>query len=197
MQCTNGRTYCAFGVGCFEYVALNDNFYIGREYFYIGYLDERQLRWLEKDLASVRPGSTVVVCLHIPSTCEEADRKQFSYDNASLTMANHRALYELLKPFRAHIVSGHTHTTCNQPIAPGLYEHVTPALSGAWWQGSLSPDVHPSGSGISYAHGHRTASYHPTLAHPAHFQFTLPSTHETPQFTASASPRSSSTSPAR
>ena len=63
---TYGPTYYSFDVGRIHYVALNDNFYIGREYFYIGYLDERQLRWLEKDLASVRPGSTVVVCLHIP-----------------------------------------------------------------------------------------------------------------------------------
>ena len=179
---TYGPTYYSFDVGRIHYVALNDNFYIGREYFYIGYLDERQLRWLEKDLASVRPGSTVVVCLHIPSTCEEADRKQFSYDNASLTMANHRALYELLKPFRAHIVSGHTHTTCNQPIAPGLYEHVTPALSGAWWQGSLCTDGTPAGYGIYEVDGDRIEWYYKSTGHPADYQIKLYDGRECPQF---------------
>lgn len=71
-------------------MVLDDNFFIGRDYFYIGYLEERQMRWLEKDLARVQPGSTVVVCLHIPSTCEEQDRKQFRYDRAGSTMTNHR-----------------------------------------------------------------------------------------------------------
>lgn len=77
-----GPVYYSFDVGRIHYVVLDDNFFIGRDYFYIGYLEERQMRWLEKDLARVQPGSTVVVCLHIPSTCEEQDRKQFRYDRA-------------------------------------------------------------------------------------------------------------------
>lgn len=148
-----GPVYYSFDVGRIHYVVLDDNFFIGRDYFYIGYLEERQMRWLEKDLARVQPGSTVVVCLHIPSTCEEQDRKQFRYDRAGSTMTNHRGLYEILKPYRAHIISGHTHTTFNQPIAPGLYEHVTPALSGAWWQGPLCTDGTPAGYGVYEVNG--------------------------------------------
>ena len=60
-------------------------------------------------------------------------------------MTNHRGLYELLKPFDAHIVSGHTHTTYNSPIREGLYEHVVPSLGGAWWQGTLCTDGTPRG----------------------------------------------------
>ena len=132
-----GPAYYSYDIGRVHYVMLDDNFYIGRDYFYIGYLEERQLRWLEEDLSHVAPGSTVFVAMHIPSTCEEKDRKQFRYEGAGHTMTNHRGLYELLKPFDAHILSGHTHTTYNSPIREGLYEHVIPSLGGAWWQGTL------------------------------------------------------------
>ena len=97
-------------------------------------------------------------------------------------MATHRALYELLKPFRAHIVSGHTHTTCNQPIAPGLYEHVTPALSGAWWQGSLCTDGTPAGYGIYEVDGDRIEWYYKSTGHPADYQIKLYDGRECPQF---------------
>ncbi len=142
---TYGPAYYSYDIGRVHFVMLDDNFYIGRDYFYIGYLDERQLRWLEEDLSHVAPGTTVFVAMHIPSTCEEKDRKQFRYEGAGHTMTNHRGLYELLKPFDAHIVSGHTHTTYNSPIREGLYEHVVPSLGGAWWQGTLCTDGTPRG----------------------------------------------------
>ena len=63
-------------------------------------------------------------------------------------MTNHRGLYELLKPFDAHILSGHTHTTYNSPIREGLYEHVIPSLGGAWWQGTLCTDGTPRGYAV-------------------------------------------------
>ena len=163
-------------------MVLDDNFFIGRDYFYIGYLEERQMRWLEKDLARVQPGSTVVVCLHIPSTCEEQDRKQFRYDRAGSTMTNHRGLYEILKPYRAHIISGHTHTTFNQSIAPGLYEHVTPALSGAWWQGPLCTDGTPAGYGVYEVNGDRIDWYYKSTGYPADYQMKIYSGREYPQF---------------
>ena len=62
-----GPTYYSFDRGRVHYVVLDDNFYIARSYLYVGYLEERQLRWLEQDLATVPAGRTVVVCLHIPT----------------------------------------------------------------------------------------------------------------------------------
>ena len=177
-----GPVYYSFDVGRIHYVVLDDNFFIGRDYFYIGYLEERQMRWLEKDLARVQPGSTVVVCLHIPSTCEEQDRKQFRYDRAGSTMTNHRGLYEILKPYRAHIISGHTNTTFNQSIAPGLYEHVTPALSGAWWQGPLCTDGTPAGYGVYEVNGDRIDWYYKSTGYPADYQMKIYSGREYPQF---------------
>lgn len=85
---TFGPTYFSFNVGDAHYVILNDNFYIGRDYFYIGYIDERQMRLLERDLEYVPEDKLVIVCMHIPSTCESSDRERFTYDNISLIATN-------------------------------------------------------------------------------------------------------------
>ena len=148
-----GPSYYSFNAGDIHYVVLNDNFYIGRDYFYIGYLDGQQLEWLKKDLSYVKEGTTVVVALHIPTTEGEQDRKQFSYARAGNSVSNHKALYNILKPFNAHIISGHTHTMANHIIAPNLYEHNIAALSGAWWQGELCTDGTPRGYAIFTAEG--------------------------------------------
>lgn len=142
---TYGPAYYSFNVGKIHYIMLNDNFFIGRDYFYIGYIDEAQLKWMEDDLSHISPGSTVFVSLHIPTTLSEQDRKQFSYNNIATCLTNKKALYDILKPYNAHILSGHIHTSANQRIADNLYEHNLPALSGAWWCGPLCTDGTPNG----------------------------------------------------
>ncbi len=140
-----GPAYYSFNVGKVHYVMLNDNFFIGRDYFYIGYLPERQLSWLEEDLSHVPAGSTVVVAMHIPTTLSSEDRKRFDYNDIEPCLANKQALYDILKPFNAQIVSGHIHTSCNQVIGKRLFEHNVAALSGAWWCGPICTDGTPAG----------------------------------------------------
>ena len=140
-----GPSYYSFNVGDVHYVVLNDNFFIGRDYFYIGYLEEKQLRWLENDLSHIKEGSTVIVSMHIPSTLSEKDRERFRYDDISTTLCNKKALYEILKPYRAYILSGHMHTLTNQEVSDSLYEHNLAALSGAWWCGDICLDGTPAG----------------------------------------------------
>lgn len=177
-----GPVYYSFDMGRIHYVVLDDTFFIGRDYFYIGYLEERQMRWLEQDLSHIEAGSTVVVCMHIPSTCDEADRKQFRYQGAGSTLINHRGLYDILKPFRAHILSGHTHTAFNQPLAENLYEQVVPALSGAWWQGALCTDGTPSGYAVYEADGSELSWYYKSTGCPADYQMELYCGAEYPEF---------------
>lgn len=86
------------------------------------------------------------------------------------------------KLYRAHIISGHTHTTFNQSIAPGLYEHVTPALSGAWWQGPLCTDGTPAGYGVYEVNGDRIDWYYKSTGYPADYQMKIYSGREYPQF---------------
>ncbi len=179
---TFGPVCYSFNVGKVHYVILNDNFYIGRDYFYIGYLDERQLAWLERDLSYVEEGSTVIVAMHIPSTCEEKDRKQFDYRNIAGVMTNAHHLHHMLAPYNAHILSGHTHTTYNQQITDRLYEHVIPALSGAWWQGPLCTDGTPRGYGVFEVDGDRVSWYYKSTDYPADHQMVLYAGEQYPQF---------------
>ena len=179
---TFGPTYYSFNVGKVHYVILNDNFYIGRDYFYIGYLDERQLAWLERDLSYVEEGSTVIVTLHIPTTCEESDRKQFQYRNIANVMTNAHHLHRMLAPYQAHIISGHTHTTYNQIITDRLYEHVMPALSGAWWQGPLCTDGTPRGYGVFEVDGDKVSWYYKSTDYTPDYQMVLYAGEKYPQF---------------
>ena len=140
-----GPAWYSFNVGKVHYVVLNDNFFIGRDWYYIGYLDKRQLEWLANDLAYVPKGSTVIVSLHIPTTLSESDRKAFGYNDISEIMANKQGLYQLLQPYQSLILSGHMHTGNNQLIADNLMEHNVTGLCGAWWCGEVCIDGAPAG----------------------------------------------------
>jgi len=168
-----GPSYYSFNVGNIHYVVLNDCFYVGREYYYIGYLEEKQLSWLERDLAYVPKGSTVVVALHIPTTIGKKDRDKFSYEKAGTTMANHKGLYKILEPYNTHIISGHMHTNHNEVISANLFEHVTAAMSGAWWQGELCTDGTPKGYGVYIANGDSLSWYYKSSGKPKEHQMRL------------------------
>ena len=170
---TFGPVCYSFNVGKAHYVVLNDNFYIGRDYFYIGYLDERQFAWLEQDLKYMDKDAVLFIILHIPTTCEESDRKQFSYNNIANVMTNAPQLHRMLEPYNAHILSGHTHTTYNQIITDKLYEHVIPALSGAWWQGTLCTDGTPRGYGVFEVDGTAVKWYYKSTGEDADHQMVV------------------------
>ncbi len=166
-----GPTYYSFNKGKVHYVVLDDVFYIGRDYFYIGYLPERQLAWLEKDLSFVPAGSTVVVTFHIPSALDEKDLKTFNYDNIAGSITNKKALYDLLKPYHAHLISGHLHYSRNMLISPTIYEHILSSVCGAWWMGNLAEDGTPQGYGVFEVNGDSISWYFKSLGKDASYQF--------------------------
>ncbi len=145
-----GPTYYSFNVGKTHYVVLDDNFYVGRDYFYIGYLDERQLSWLEKDLATVPTDHKLVLCMHIPTTQGKEDRDRFMYDIIGDNLCNKPALYKMISGFDALILSGHMHTNTNFIIGggkgkDGLMEHNLGGFCGCWWCGTVCVDGCPPG----------------------------------------------------
>ena len=168
-----GPSHYSYNVGKVHYVVLNDNFFIGRDWYYIGYLEERQLAWLERDLTCVAPGSTVVVAIHIPTAFRGKDGQPFDYAKAAKTLANYKALHRLLEPYRAHIVSGHLHTTTNCEIGERLYEHNVAALSGAWWQGAICTDGTPAGYAVFEIDGDRVSWYYKSVGLPREVQMKL------------------------
>ena len=140
-----GPSHYSFNVGKIHYVVLKNVFYYGYSYRYIGYIDEKQLSWLEKDLQNLKPGSTVILSMHIPTIYGES-QKPYSFDyQMSNEVLNRKALFRILKQFNAHILAGHSHTQWNAVIEPNLMEHVHAAACGAWWQGEVATDGSPKG----------------------------------------------------
>lgn len=140
-----GPAWYSFNVGKVHYVVLDDNFFIGRDWYYIGYVDGRQLEWMKNDLAHVAEGSTVILSLHIPTTLSEQDRKSFDYKMISELVSNKKALYDMLAPYNALILSGHMHTGSNQVVSDRLMEQNIASFGGAWYCGPVCIDGAPMG----------------------------------------------------
>ncbi len=137
-----GPTYYSFDRGAVHYVVLDDVFWHGAGY--LGYLDARQLAWLEADLAHVEPGRPVIVCLHIPVLGSGHLREGRDRPELGVSVANRQALYRLLEPFEAHILTGHTHEN-DHGFESGVHEHVAGTVCGAWWSGPICFDGAPNG----------------------------------------------------
>lgn len=167
-----GPSYYSFNKGKAHYVVLNDVFYLSRDYFYAGYISERQLAWLEKDLSNLEPNSLVFVAMHIPTRLE-VGKVPFEYSNANVAgrVSNAEFLHALLKPYRAHILSGHTHYNRNLEHSDRLFEHITAAVCGTWWQGDVCLDGTPQGYGVYEVDGDRVTWYFKSAGFPKEYQF--------------------------
>jgi len=152
-----GPTYYSFNRGKVHYVVLDDVRYLGREREYDGFITENQLEWLKKDLAFVPKDHLVIVCLHIP---------------VHNGVSNRDELYEILKPYKAHIMSGHTHTNLNL-IKKGVYEHVHGTVCGAWWTGPICGDGTPPGYGVYEVNGTDLTWYYKPVGNEQNFQSTI------------------------
>ncbi|SFQ80947.1 calcineurin-like phosphoesterase C-terminal domain-containing protein [Hymenobacter arizonensis] len=167
-----GPTYYSFNRGEVHYVVLDNVFFIGPPKKYIGYLTEKQLQWLEQDLSFVKPGSTVVVALHIPVDSGEKRRNKLKDEPPGGVVSNRAELYRLLKPFTAHIMSGHTHV-CEKIFNENTIEHTHGAVCGAWWTGPICTDGSPSGYGVYEVNGGELKWYYKSVGHDRRHQFRL------------------------
>lgn len=140
-----GPTYYSFDVGAVHYVVLQDVLYHGTGY--VGYVDERQLQWLEADLALVEAGRPVVVFAHIPFESRRWTRTGGTGPAPGTSVNNRAAIYALLQRFDTHIVSGHTHEH-EHVFQGGVHEHVIGTVCGAWWSGPICHDGTPSGYAV-------------------------------------------------
>ena len=174
---TFGPDYYSFNRGKIHYVVLDDVFYVGRSYWYIGYLPERQLAWLQQDLSSVAPGSTVIVMLHIPTSTRETQAQE----NMQHTMQNRQHLHQMLQPYNAHIFSGHMHYNDNIVVNENLFEHVHAAVCGVFWQGPECSDGTPQGYGVYEINGSNVSWYYKSVGHSGDFQFRAYSVGENPE----------------
>ena len=140
-----GPPYYSFNRGAVHYVVLDDVFWRGTDYF--GYLTQDQLTWLAADLGRVEPGTPVVVSAHIPVLGSRHRRTGQESPGAGIAVTNRAALYELLEPFDAHILTGHTHEN-EHVFEGGTHEHVSATVCGAWWSGPICGDGAPAGYSV-------------------------------------------------
>ena len=164
---TFGPNYYSFNRGKVHYIVLDNIFYSGNKSVILTYLHERQLRWLERDLASVAPGSLVIVMLHVPTSYNE-DLRQ---DGIRNVLQNRTHLHEILKPYNVHIFSGHTHYNENFVIRDNLYEHVHGAVCGLFWQTPYCSDGAPLGYGVYEVDSDYLTWYYKGVGLPKNFQF--------------------------
>lgn len=166
-----GPTYYSFNRGDIHYVVLDDVFFIGNAKKYIGYITEPQMAWLEKDLALVKPGTTVVVSLHIP-TNTGASRRYKKEEDFGGTVSNRKQLYKLLAPYKVHIMSGHTHFNDNWEEG-NMMEHNHGTVCGAWWTGPICGDGTPMGYGVYEVNGSEVKWYYKSTGMPKENQLRI------------------------
>jgi hypothetical protein len=148
-----GPEYYSFDRGAVHYVVLDDVYWPGSDGFgretddYLGHLDAQQLRWLEQDLSLVEEGRPVVVFTHIPPLSTAYERRGEPSPSVRGMIGNRQALYRLLDPFDAHIVTGHVHENEHR-YAAGPHEHVVGTTCGAWWTGPVCYDGTPRGYAV-------------------------------------------------
>ena len=169
---TFGPTYYSFNKGNAHYIIVDNTFFIGRDYFYMGYLDEKTFSWLEQDLAFVPEGSLVFLIMHIPSRKKEKQEAfLYNYDHMGDQMINADALHRMLKPYNAHLITGHTHYNHNVVFSEHLMEHNTAAVCGTWWKSDICLDGTPRGYGVYTVNGNDVEWYYKSSGYPKEFQF--------------------------
>lgn len=166
-----GPTYYSFNKGKTHYIVLNDNFFLGRDYFYMGYIDEKTFCWLEQDLAYVDKSSPVFIVMHIPSRLQEKELPfEYNYSAIADQMVNARAFHEILKPFNVHILSGHMHYNSNLVYSSNLMEHITGAVCGTWWRADIGLDGTPRGYGVYEVDGTDVKWYYKSAGYTKDYQ---------------------------
>lgn len=166
-----GPSYYSFNRGKVHYVVLDDVFWMGR--YYAGYLDKKQLDWLKKDLSLVPKGSTVIVSMHIPCYSRPARHQQWNKEEINKVLGNRQELFKILKPYNAHIMSGHEHYNENYIFSDSLYEHCHAPLSTLFWCAPWAMDGTPGGYAVYEIEGDNINWYYKSVGRDKDYQFEL------------------------
>lgn len=177
-----GPSNYTFNRGNVHYIALDNCFYFGRDYFYMGYIDEKTFRWLEQDLANVPADKSIVVFMHIPLR-EDPEQKSFSYNGKRIgeETVNAAHLIEMLKPWNVHFITGHEHWNKNVEHSDRLYEHNTAAACGLWWQTPVCEDGTPRGYGVYKVNGNDFDWYYKSTGYDPSYQMRVYPVGATPE----------------
>lgn len=142
-----GPLYYSFNKGKIHYLML-DNINVTSAGAYDTNISASALAWIDKDLAMVPEGTTVIVCVHQPITISKA------------TADTNKDLLMTLSKYRTLILSAHKHFAQNlgkyalsaAPTAD-IEERIHTALCGAYWFGDVAKDGTPLGYYVYEADG--------------------------------------------
>lgn len=158
--------------GNVHYIFVDNCFYVGRDYFYIGYYTKECFDWIVKDLSYVPEGSTVIICQHIPGRLSDIPT-QFKYNSQTLQeqTANFGELCEVLGKYNVTILSGHSHLNNNFEHTEGIFEHNVSAVCGGWWSGDIALDGTPLGYLVVNVSGDQLQWVYKSYRHSEDYQF--------------------------
>lgn len=154
-----GPPYYSYNIGKIHFIVINDVFYYGYSYHYMGYIDNRQMEWIKNDLKYVPINSTIVLSLHIPTKYVSDKMNPSLIQLQKNSVVNANALYNLFDNYNLHILAGHSHTQWNSIISDKIFEHTHAAASAAWWQGEICLDGTPKGYTVYEVDGDKLTWY--------------------------------------
>ncbi|MGF1669599.1 MAG: calcineurin-like phosphoesterase C-terminal domain-containing protein [Balneolaceae bacterium] len=179
-----GPSYYSFDVGDVHFIILDNIDYLGYndegQPQYRGNINDRQINWLEQNLAHVDTGKRIVLSAHIPLFTPGLE------DLDVVNTANRRELIRLLEPFdHVLFLSGHMHTNFHNFLGrefgrdnpTPIHQIISSAASGSWWGGppdkqgipaATQRDGTPNGyhfihfKGITYSEIYKAAGHDPS-----------------------------------
>jgi hypothetical protein len=186
-----GPSYYSFNWGKAHYIVLDTVFYNGTDPEkkdnsggYLEKLDEKQLKWLKKDIAIVPKDRLIVLAMHIP--IDFLGDKSFGGP-----IVNRKELLELLSDYEnIFAIAGHMHTTQHVYLddedgysgEKPLHQHIITTAAGTWWSGakditgiphSTQIDGTPNGYHIMSVRGNRCSVSYKAADKPSDYQMRI------------------------
>ena len=139
-----GPNYYSFNLGKVHFVML-DNIIVRKGELKNGKrpsrndyrLDERQLRWLGRDLGTIESNTPLVVCMHVPIVdwTGISDRGIPAFSSNE----NQQVLYEQIMPLLirfedVRLLTGHSHRFINIPLTDRIFQHTLVSVSAVSWK---------------------------------------------------------------
>lgn len=130
-----GPTDYSFNIAGVHVVTMkNINYMANKEYR--EQITEAQVEWLRRDLSYVAKGSTVILNMHAAA---------WNTQETEGNVLNAEELAEVLKGYKVHVFSGHTHFFQNNQPTANIYEHNIGAACGTWWRSDVNRCGAPNG----------------------------------------------------
>jgi 3',5'-cyclic AMP phosphodiesterase CpdA len=132
-----GQTYYSFDYSGWHFMMLDS---VGRtvDREYLGWIDAKQMEWIEKDLQKIGKKTPIIICTHIPfiSVVTQINRGPTYANPNGWVVVNSKEVLDLYKEYNLKLVlQGHLHVL--EEIRINNITFITGgAVSGNWWKGS-------------------------------------------------------------